>query len=494
MAIVRPFKAVRPQDILTKDVAALPYDVYSREEAAEAVKGRPLSFLNIDRPETMFDADHDMYADDVYEAARKKYLLEKKEGVFVSDAKPCFYIYELTMNGRRQTGVVGLSSVDDYLSGVCKKHENTVEAKEQDRIRHIDALSAQTGPIFLAYHADKDINALIEAWKKNHLAIADFTSEDSIGHAIWVINSDDAIGRLEAFFGRLSCTYIADGHHRAASAVRVGLKRRNEALARGENDPDAEYNYFLSVLFPDEQLEILDYNRVVKDLNGYTEDEFIKALGESFEVKPTSLSSSAVSGKLNAAGEVSGTADCLAQAEGLGTTAGKPDGINSNAGKPGGLKLNAGNDIFRAGAEDVLKPQRKYDIGMYLNGRSYMLRLKPAIAAELESDPVARLDVSVLQDRVLSKLLNIKNPRTDQRIEFVGGIRGMDELVKNADEYTAISEKEGRLKDVGPAVAFAMYPTSIAELFAVADAGLMMPPKSTWFEPKLRSGLFIHEF
>lgn len=440
MADIRPFRAFRPAAKYAADVAALPYDVYSREEAAAKVVGHPLSFLIIDRPETMFDPSQDMYADEVYEAAAARYEQQKAEGVYVQDEKPCFYIYEETMDGRRQTGVAALSSVDDYLGNICKKHENTVEEKERDRIRHVDTLSAQTGPIFLSYHGTPEISGIITAWKEK-TPVYDFVSDDGIGHRVWVIDDEEAVDQLKAAFAGLDATYIADGHHRAASAVKVALKRREAAKAAGM-DPatirGAEFNYFLSVLFPDEELKILDYNRVVKDLNGYTPDDFLEKISEKFEVQMTSLS------------------------------------------------------CHEKDAEDLMRPRQKFEMGMYLNGRSYLLRLKDDYAAQVKNDPVGSLDVSVLQNEVLNPLLGIGDPRTDKRIRFIGGIRGLGELVKDVNKFNAARTEEETAK--GPAVAFAMYPTDIRELFKVADAELLMPPKSTWFEPKLRSGLFIHEF
>lgn len=450
MADIRPFKAVRPAKAVATEVAALPYDVYSREEAAEAVKGHPLSFLNIDRPETMFAPDHDMYADDVYDAARSRYDQQKAEGVYISDTRECYYIYEQTMDGRVQTGIAALSSVDDYLGNVCKKHENTVEKKEQDRIHHVDTMSAQTGPIFLSYHARREINDITAAWKETHEPEYDIVSSDGIHHRVWVVDDESVVAQLLAEFKKLDCTYIADGHHRAASAVKVALRRREAAGA--DYDKDADYNYFLSVLFPDEELKILDYNRVVKDLNGMSKDDFLEALEKVFDVELTSLL-------------------CCAD--------------STEAAESG--------SCVKMPAEEVLRPHKKYDIGMYLDGRSYMLTVKKEYIDKIADDPIRSLDVSVLQDEVLSKLLNIQDPRTDSRIKFVGGIRGVGELVKDADAFTEEGKKAGRA-ELGPAVAFAMYPTAISELFRVADAGLLMPPKSTWFEPKLRSGFFIHEF
>ena len=442
MADIRPFRAIRPAADKAADVAALPYDVYSREEAAEAVKNRPYSFLNIDRPETMFAPEHDMYADDVYKAAKERYEKQKAEGIYIKDDTDCFYIYEQTMDGRTQTGIAALSSVDDYLNGICRKHENTVAAKELDRIHHVDVMSAQTGPIFLSYHADGRIDALVNTEKEKKTPVYDFISEDGIRHRVWIIADKDVVAELGRLFSEIKCTYIADGHHRAASAVKVALKRREEAAAKGGYDASAEYNFFLSVLFPDSELRIMDYNRVVKDLNGYSVSDFLEALENIYNIECTSL---------------------LCEAD--------------------------SDDI-----DELLRPGEKYEVGMYLNGRTYKLKLKPEYASERAADPVKSLDVSVLQDEVLSKLLGIKDPRTDNRIRFIGGIRGLKELVKDAEGFTKESKAEGSLSKKGPAAAFAMYPTDISELFKVADAGLLMPPKSTWFEPKLRSGLFIHEF
>ena len=432
MAVIRAFQAVRPAEDKAHEVAALPYDVYSREEAAEFVKGRPHSFLNIDRPETAFPKTQDMYADEVYAHARDTYEAWKREGIFVKEDTPCFYLYELTMNGRSQTGLVALSSVDDYLNGVCKKHENTVEEKERDRIRHVDTLSAQTGPIFLSYHEDKTVDE-VTARVKKEAPLYDFTSEDGIRHRVWRISDAKEIRMLTDAFAKLGCTYIADGHHRAASAVKVALKRR---AADPGYTGEEEYNYFLSVLFPDSELHIYDYNRVVKDLNGWTVPEFLGKLSEVF----------------------------------------RGEEIPKNEADP-----------------DFWRPQKKGDVGMYLDGTYYMLHLKPGYVKERVNDPVLSLDVAALQDLVLSPILGIGDPRTDKRIAFVGGIRGLSELVKDADRYTAEHAAEGEAKK-SPAVSFAMYPTSMQELFRVADAGLLMPPKSTWFEPKLRSGLFIHGF
>lgn len=420
--LIRPFKAVRPRADVACQVAALPYDVYDRAEAAAAVEGRPLSFLNIDRPETQFPPDADMYADEVYAKGRE--LLEARiaDGTFVADESPCFYLYELVMDGRSQVGIVGCCAVDDYLGGTIKKHENTLEKKERDRIRHIDALDAQTGPIFLTYRDDSSVDALVREVKTRE-ALYDFTSEDGIVHRAWLVDDADEVERLSDAFSAVPAAYIADGHHRAASAVKVGLKRREENPGY---TGDEEFNYFLSVLFPASQLAILPYNRVVRDLNGASVDDFLTELGRSYEILHEQ--------------------------------------------------------------EAPLEPIDKGAAAMYLQGRWYGLGVRP----EFESDhPVDGLDASLLQNLVLSPLLGIDDPRTSGRIEFIGGIRGLGELERRVRVFDAAKSDE-EMRSAGPAVAFALFPTAIEELLAVADAGMLMPPKSTWFEPKLRSGLFIH--
>lgn len=409
MAVIRPFQAYRPKKGLEDKIAALPYDVYNREEACEAVKGNPLSFLNIDRAETQFDSSVDTYADEVYAKAHELLWGMIAKGEFVQEDKPVYYLYELTMDGRVQTGIVACASVDDYQNQVIKKHENTRADKELDRIRHVETCKAQTGPIFLAYRANDVLKEIITKTKKEN-ALYDFTSEDGITHRVWCISDNDDIKTIENTFGEIGQIYIADGHHRCASAVKVGLKKREE-------NPDytgtEEFNYFLSVLFADEELMIMDYNRVVKDLNGLSADEFMTRVSEIFDI----------------------------------------------------VKVE----------EECTKPSAKGEIAMLVGGRWHLLKVKDKYKSK---DPVDGLDVAILQNHLLAPVLGIADPKTDKRIDFVGGIRG-------------ISELERRVK-TDSAVAFAMYPTSIHELFAVADAGLLMPPKSTWFEPKLRSGLFIH--
>lgn len=423
--IVKPFAAVRPTASVADQVAALPYDVYDRAEAVAAVDGEPLSFLNIDRPETQFPADADMYAPEVYAKARELFDARRADGTFVTEPAPCFYLYELTMGGRSQTGVVACCAIDDYLENVIKKHENTLEKKELDRIRHIDALDAQTGPIFLTYRDSDAIDILVAAVKKT-APLYDFAGEDGVTHRVWRMAAaseetacSQAYAGLVAAFAKVPCAYIADGHHRAASAVKVGLARRE---ANPGYDGTEEFNYFMSVLFPASQLSILAYNRVVRDLNGLTKDEFLNAL----------------------------------------------------AGENGPFEI-----IHKQ--ESQLEPIDKGAVGMYLDREWYGLGVKPEFES---SDPVEGLDVSILQEKVLAPILGIGDPRTDGRIEFVGGIRGLRELERKVNRIDARGD--------GPAVAFAMFPTSIDELLDVADAGRLMPPKSTWFEPKLRSGLFAH--
>ena len=410
MAQIRPFKAYRPCKGMEERIAALPYDVYNRVEAHEVVKKNPESFLAIDRAETQFGEEVDTYADCVYEKADQMLREKIQEGKFVQDPTPCFYLYELTMDGNSQTGVVGCASIDDYRNNVIKKHENTRADKEEDRIRHVDTCSMQTGPIFLAYRAKEDLKEKIGELKKQ-APVYDFVSEDGIGHRVWVIDNDSDVSMIEEAFGKIPAIYIADGHHRCASAVKVGLKRREQYP---DYTGEEEFNYFLSVIFPDEELRILDYNRVVKDLNGLDAAAFLTRIGEYFTVE------------------------------------------------------KKGQAPYR--------PTKKGMFGMYLEDEWYSLVAKEKIKSE---DAVEGLDVSLLQNYLLDPILGIKDPKTDKRIDFVGGIRGLEELERRV---------HADMK-----VAFAMYPTSIAELFAVADAERLMPPKSTWFEPKLRSGLFLHE-
>lgn len=409
MAVIRPFAGIRPCQEKADKIAALPYDVYNRQEAKKVVEQNPESFLKIDRAETQFEDSVGTYENKVYQRAHDTLWEMVEKGDFIREEKPCYYIYELTMEGRVQTGIVACASIDDYLSGTIKKHENTRAEKEADRICHVDVCNAQTGPIFLAYRANAVIRDMVNA-KKQDLPLYDFVSEDGIRHRVFVIEEEEQIKTIQETFEKIGEIYIADGHHRAASAVKVGLKRR-------ESHPgftgEEEFNYFLSVLFPDEELMIMDYNRVVKDLNGLSPADFLNKVNDIFEVE----------------------------------------------------KLDSQE-----------KPKKKGQVSMYLEGNWYLLTIKEE---DKSNDPVEGLDVSLLQKLLLQPVLGIENPKTDGRIDFVGGIRGLGELEKRVSEDCK--------------VAFAMYPTSIGELFGVADAGKLMPPKSTWFEPKLRSGLFIHE-
>lgn len=412
MAVFQTFRALRPTPEMAQKVAALPYDVVNREEARKIGEENPDSFLHVDRAEMDLSPDTDLYDAKVYEKARENLEKMEADGVLVQDEKPCYYIYELTRKGKTQTGIVGCSSIDDYMNGVVKKHELTREDKEQDRIRHVDVCDANTGPIYLACRYTDTLLGILDKWKQQHPAEYDFVEEDEIGHRVWVIDEEETIGRIHQEFDQISSIYIADGHHRAASAVKVGLKRRKE---HPDYTGKEEFNYFLSVVFPFDQLTILPYNRVVHDLNGRDEKAFIAALKFHFE-----------------------------------------------------LMIMPGFPC---------KPVEKHCIGMYVGGEWYHLKAWEDVYEK--EDVVGQLDVSILQKKVLSPILGIEDPRTDQRISFVGGSHKLAELAEMAD-------KSG-------GVAFAMYPTSMEDLMTIADEGKLMPPKSTWFEPKLRSGLFIHK-
>lgn len=411
MAEVRPFQCIRPTLGNASKIAALPYDVYNTLEARKEIEKQPLSFLRIDRAETQFEEQVDIHDPKVYQKAKE--LLEEmiEQGQFIQDREECYYIYELTMENRSQTGLVACASIDDYLNGVIMKHENTRTEKELDRINHVDICNAQTGPIFLAYPSSKNINEVVYRHKKE-TPLYDFTGEDKVTHRVWRIDNHEDIASLHNSFSEINHIYIADGHHRAASAVKVGLKRRDENKGYEKNN---EFNYFLSVLFPEDELKILPYNRAVKDLNGLTCEEFINRIRNHFELEKI------------------------------------------------GIK--------------AFSPEKKGTFGMFLEGFWYKLTIKDQY--KNDEDPVESLDVSLLQKYLFDEILGIKNPCTDERIDFIGGIRGLKEL----ELRTAQDMK----------VAFSMYPTDIRELFAVSDMGKLMPPKSTWFEPKLRSGLFIHK-
>lgn len=410
MAVFRGFKAYRPSKEMQSLIPALPYDVMNSDEAREMVKDNPYSFLHVDKAEIDLPLGTDLYDDSVYETARKNLLALEEQGNLVQDDKPCLYIYKQVMNGRGQVGIVGCASIDDYISNVIKKHENTLAKKEKDRIRHVDACDANTGPIFLTYRKSDDINNIVNAWMNEHSFTYNFIA-DGVEQTVWVVDDEATVCRLSALFGDVESMYIADGHHRCASAVRVGEMRRAD---KPDYTGDEEFNFFLAVAFPDNELEIMDYNRVCRDLAGNTVDELIEKISQSFDVISESSSQ--------------------------------------------------------------IKPSEKHTFGMYVDGKWYLLKAKDSIVDE--SDPVLRLDVSILQNNLLAPILNITDPKNDDRIDFIGGIRGLDELVRRANSDMKL--------------AFAMYPTTIDDLMSIADAGMIMPPKSTWFEPKLLSGLFIH--
>ncbi len=419
VADIRMFKAIRPRPEKASVIAALPYDVYNRSEAGAVVKKNPDSFLAIDRAETNFPSSVNIYAKKVYEKARE--LIQKKieDGDFIREEYPCYYVYALTMNGRTQRGFVGCVSIDDYVSGVVKKHENTRAEKEKDRIRHIDVTSMQTGPIFLACRKNEILHGIMEkAVKKKPLY--DFVADDGVRHAVWAIRDPEEQKHLRRAFRQMDCCYIADGHHRCASAVKVGQMRRNTHPGYTGTE---EFNTFLAVLFEEEELMIMDYNRVLKTFGDHSAADLLEFLKKNFEVVPFEE----------------------------GITAKKKD------------------------QEDRIRPQKKGEFALFLENRWYRLTYH----GKRSKDPVKGLDVSVLQDLVLAPFFGIEDPKTDPDIDFVGGIRGLKELEKRCKTECVC--------------AFALYPTSITELFEVADAGLLMPPKSTWFEPKLRSGLFLHE-
>lgn len=412
MAVFRPFRAVRPAADRAADVAALPYDVMNSAEARLAVEGKPFSFLHVDKAEIDLPAGIDPYDKAVYRKARENLDALEESGVCAQDETPCFYIYRQIMNGRSQTGLVGCASIDDYLGNVIKKHEFTRADKEEDRVNHVDFCDANTGPIFLAYRESDAVKAAIADWQACHAPVYDFVTEDRIGNTVWVIDDPAVCQSLEAAFADVESLYIADGHHRCASAVRVGKKRRE---AKPDYDGTEEFNFFLAVVFPKDELAIMDYNRVIADLNGLTEEAFLEKLRAAFTVE------------------------------------------------------DAPNSPYH--------PQKRHEFGLLLNGKWYRLTAREGTFDE--NDPVDSLDVSVLQSNCIAPIFGITDPRTDKRIDFVGGIRGLGELEKRCREDMR--------------VAFAMYPTSLDELMAIADAGRVMPPKSTWFEPKLLSGLFIHK-
>lgn len=412
MSLIRPFKGLRPSAELCSKVAALPYDVMTSEEAREMVKDNPYSFLHIDRAEIDLPVGTNPYSSAVYKKAKENLNKMIEEGIYIRDEEPCFYIYRLTRADKSQTGLVACTSIDEYINNKIKKHELTRADKELDRINHVDKCNANTGPIFLTYKNRNKIDTIIaDCTEKKPLY--DFKAEDGVTHTVWLVEKEYTEPLIEEF-KNVPALYIADGHHRNMSAVKVGLKRREENPNYRGNE---EFNYYLSVIFPSDQLYIMDYNRVVKDLNGYSTEDFLAEVRKKFDVK-----------------------ECK------------------------------GKDCF--------KPKEMHSFGMYVDGKWYSVKAKGKIINN--NDCIACLDVSILQNEILSPILGIKDPRTDKRIDFVGGIRGLDELKKRVDS--------GEM-----AVAFSMFPTTMDQLMNIADEDKIMPPKSTWFEPKPRSGIFIHE-
>ena len=411
MAIIRPFKAYRPIKGLAKKIAALPYDVMNTEEAREMVKDNEYSFLHVDRGEINFLEDINIYDEKVYEKSRDvlKEMIDNE--FYIQDKKPCYYIYRQTMNEKSQTGLVICASIDDCINNVIKKHEKTRADKELDRIKHVDYCNAHTGPIFLTYRENIKISYIINISIKKE-PIYDFISEDGNGHTVWIIDENDLINKLTSLFINVKYMYIADGHHRTKSAIEVALKRRKE---NPNYTGEEGFNYFLAIAYPDNELEILDYNRTVKDLNGLSKEEFIKAIEKDFIVRKSTNN-------------------------------------------------------------EKVKPNKRHTFGMYIDKVWYKLEAKKNSFDE--NNPIDRLDVSILQNNLLSPILGIDDPTKSNRIEFIGGIRGLKELEKRADSDMKVS--------------FSMYPTTIEDIMNIADAGMIMPPKSTWFEPKPRSGLFIH--
>lgn len=407
MASIQPFKALRPQAQLAKQVASRPYDVLNSAEAKKEAAGNPASFLHITKSEIDLPESVDIHDAQVYEQAKENLAAFIKRDVLFRESKDCYYIYQLIMHGRSQTGLVCASSIDDYENDIIKKHEFTRPEKELDRINHIKTSGAQTGNVFLAYRNNPSIDALIENWKKTKTAVYDFEADDQIQHTIWVVNDESTIQNITSIFEKeIPCTYIADGHHRAASAAKV------RATLGGNATNNADY--FLTTLFPSNQLYIMDYNRVVKDLNGLTPAAFLEAVAKQFDIEQL--------------------------------------------------------------AKEPFKPAALHEMGMYLNGSWYKLTAKENTYT---TDPIGVLDVTILQNNILDAILGIADPRTDARIDFVGGIRGLQVLADRVDN--------GQF-----AVAFSLYAVTIDQLFAIADSGNVMPPKSTWFEPKLRDGLLTH--
>jgi uncharacterized protein (DUF1015 family) len=413
MAVVRPFKGIRPNEGLEQQIASLPYDVMNRAEAKKMAEGNEKSFLHVVRAEIDFDDSVNAYDESIYKASRARLDSMIDTGDLVQENQPVYYIYRQIMNGRVQTGLVACTSVDEYLDNVIKKHEFTREAKEIDRINNFDHCDANTAPIFLTYRKNDRINEIVNDWIKFNMPIYNFVTEDDITHIVWILNKQELVSEIEGIFEGIGNLYIADGHHRSASSAKVGLKRRKE---NPDYTGEEEFNFFMSVIFPDEDLFIMDYNRVVKDLNGFSVDELIGKISEKFDVEKK-------------------------------TEVGTP-----------------------------YHPDKKHQFAMLLDGHWYAITAKEGSFDK--NDPVNSLDAAILQNNLLNPLLDIDDPRTNNRIDFVGGIRGLEALESRVNNDMEI--------------AFALYPVTIDDLMEVADSGLVMPPKSTWFEPKLRSGLFVH--
>ncbi len=411
MVRIREFKALRPREDLAAEVASPPYDVLNSHEARQRARGKPRSFLHVVKPEIGLPEDTDPYDGAVYRRGRENLDRLAAEGVLFDDPEPALYFYRQVMGEHSQTGLVAAASIEDYENDRIKKHEHTRAEKEADRVRHVETLDANTGPVFLTYPADRELDGLAGEITSG-TPLYDFTADDGIRHTVWKVAGPERIGRIKEIFSRMEKLYVADGHHRSASAVITGQKRR---AANPDHTGEEKYNFFLAVLFPHDQLRIMDYNRVVRDLAGLSPEEFLERAGENFRIEPS----------------------------------------------PGNRPR---------------RPAAIHEFGMYLAGKWYRLTARPGSFPE--GDPVKSLDVSILQDNLLAPVLKIGDPRRDKRIDFVGGIRGLEELARRVDG--------------GEAVAFALHPTSIEQLMAIADRGEIMPPKSTWFEPKLRSGLLIH--
>lgn len=413
MAVFKPFKAIRPLPEYAAAIASPPYDVMDSDEARVLAAKYPLSYIHVEKPEVDLPHEIDLYDDRVYAKARENLDSYVSRGLMKQDGTPMFYVYRQVMDGRPQVGLVGLASVDEYMDGTIKKHELTRADKEADRIRHVDTCDAHASPVFFTYRHRDDIDATVAKVMENTAPVYDFVSDDGIGHTLWLMDAPADIAIIEGAFAQLPYLYVADGHHRTASAAKVGLLRR-------ERNPnytgEEEFNHFMTVIFPDNQLKIFDYNRAVKDLYGNTKEEFMDKVSQKFEITPIQ-------------------------------------------------------------AKGPYRPEKLHQVGMYIDGKWYCITARPGTWNE--ASVVDSLDVSILQSNLLAPILGIEDPRRDNRIDFIGGIRGLEELERRVDSGRAV-------------VAFAMHPTSMDELIGIADAGEIMPPKSTWFEPKLRSGLFIH--